>query len=390
MNDGKKGIILFILFTFSVQVLVASSGGNKELNIGLDHQIIYDSTFTYEQYNYSGPAPLFLTIWFPVKGKLKGDFISMQKLLHPVVPPQLEQVYSALLNKQLEIVVRDALNTNVSTEEEINYPDSVNGKLLHYFSSLTTASKAGKFKKSSFPVIVYHHGSQGFAAENWELCEYFAKRGFIVVSSNFHWSFKDVIFGLFPYHFKRSENYSEVHRMIRWAKENGNGEVIFIGHSWGAQQGWCTLHNPGPVKAFVSLETTVEMRSDTSVIQEFWPLVYESLKTNSNKLPIPVLQFSNTEKDEPFAFFEKSCTSTFVQAGYKTYFPHNAYTSVFFSRMWMNEQLNNPDQNALLLYHQVYVKHLEMIYQFLLHYKTTKLDYFGPYSTDFYLHYPNQ
>jgi len=178
--------------------------------------------------------------------------------------------------------------------------------------------------------------------------------------------------------------------MIRWAKENGNGDVFFIGHSWGAQQGWCTLHNPGPVKAFVSLETTVEMRTDTSVIKEFWPLVYESLKTNSNKLPIPVLQFSNTEKDEPFAFFEKSCTSTFVQAGYKTYFPHNAYTSVFFSRMWMNEQLNNPDQKALLLYHQVYVKHLEMIHQFLLHHKTTKLDYFGPYATDFYLHYPNQ
>jgi pimeloyl-ACP methyl ester carboxylesterase len=68
------------------------------------------------------------------------------------------------------------------------------------------------------------------------------------------------------------------HAAIRTNLANGN-KVFYIGHSWGAQEGWCTLHEPGLADAFISLETTMEWKTDTAEVRDKWPHVLDAITT---------------------------------------------------------------------------------------------------------------
>jgi hypothetical protein len=52
-------------------------------------------------------------------------------------------------------------------------------------------------------------------------------------------------------------------------------ELFFIGHSFGAQMGFRTFDEDSTIKGMVSLETSIEFKSEDSVIKEMWPEVYK-------------------------------------------------------------------------------------------------------------------
>ena len=111
---------------------------------------------------------------------------------------------------------------------------------------------------TNFPVIVYHHGNQGPSDENYLMAEYFASRGYIFVSANFELPFANHSFGYREGNIKKP-NTSTPKKLIEFAKSISSSEQLFyVGHSYGAQVGFCILHEEGLADAFVSMETTME------------------------------------------------------------------------------------------------------------------------------------
>ena len=63
-----------------------------------------------------------------------------------------------------------------------------------------------------------------------------------------------------------------------------SNKLFYIGHSWGAQAGWYTLHEKNLADAFVSLETTIEFKTDTNELNhhfnQYAGIMFLKLKIN--------------------------------------------------------------------------------------------------------------
>jgi hypothetical protein len=81
----------------------------------------------------------------------------------------------------------------------------------------------------NYPVIVYHHGSQGMTDENSIMAEYFASRGYIFVSANFHLPYPNTIYGLLPYDLEKDNkhNQSSARNVIHFAKSISTNNQVF-------------------------------------------------------------------------------------------------------------------------------------------------------------------
>lgn len=67
--------------------------------------------------------------------------------------------------------------------------------VLSAVKAIPTRASKSELPSRQHPVIVYHHGAQGLSDENHLLAEYFASRGYIVISSNYHWAYPDMGYG---------------------------------------------------------------------------------------------------------------------------------------------------------------------------------------------------
>jgi hypothetical protein len=123
----------------------------------------------------------------------------------------------------------------------------------------------------------------------------------------------------------------------------------------------CT--NPGPVKAFVSLETTIEAKTDTNEIKDKWASVYDALVTREQYIPMPVLLMANTQVDAPFAFFAASCAAG-LHVSAKEPFGHESYTSAFLLRHFHRDRFPQPDSVAMAEQVALYAAHLQLIEAF--------------------------
>src|SRR5690606_34502193 len=146
-------------------------------------------------------------------------------------------------------------------EEPIDYGNLSHAEILKKIKDTPTQTVRSKLTKKTFPVIVYHHGSQGLSDENSIMAEYFASHGYIFISCNFHLPYPDMPFGLLPYDLetKSKHNQSSAKTILKFARNLAQDKgVYFIGHSWGAQEGWCFLNEENYADAFISMETTIE------------------------------------------------------------------------------------------------------------------------------------
>ena len=133
--------------------------------------------------------------------------------------------------------------------------------------------------------------------------------------------------------------------MLRFARQLSNGnKVFYIGHSWGAQEGWCTLHEPGLVDAFVSLETTMEWKTDTAEVRDKWPDMLEAITTHS--YPMPILMVADSEGEPPFPLF-KGVRGDLRYLDPKQPFGHESYTSAYLMRQALEGRFALPDRDRL-------------------------------------------
>ncbi|MBK9289171.1 MAG: alpha/beta fold hydrolase [Flavobacteriales bacterium] len=211
-----------------------------------------------------------------------------------------------------------------------------------------------------FPVIVYHHGSQGTSDENVRMAEHFAANGFVFLSCNFHWPLEGAMYGT-PLVWEPDE--SSILTMLRFASQLANiNKTFYIGHSWGAQEGWCTLYEPDLVDAFVSLETTMEWKTDTAEVRDKWPHMLEAITTKS--YPMPILLVADTEGEPPFPLFS-GVRGELHYLDPKKPFAHECYTSAYLLRLRGQARFNVPDAEALREQEVVYDALLDELLHFL-------------------------
>ena len=307
---------------------------------------------------------MFVQIWHPLEKRSNRSFLHYGDFRKRNVPEQLKFVYSELSAHLDTSFIQYNLSEELSTYETLDFGPYALAEVLNSVKSFETRSSYSKIdKKLNFPVILYHHGSQGLSDENFIMAEYFASRGYIFVSANFHLPYDNKLpFGLEE---GVKNDHSAVKVLTAFAKAlTNNDKAFYVGHSWGAQAGWCYLYEPGWADAFVSMETTIEFKKDSLEIKDKWPFVYDAVKIQKKTYAIPILMFANTQEDKPFPFFENIGSNDILYVSAKDSFEHDSYNCTYLMRYFFRAQFEQPDTELLKKQIGLYAKHLKMIVAF--------------------------
>lgn len=365
--------IVAILFFFQCHFAIGQSNIYDFIKLGkfkiaYQDSLVYDSKYEYEAFGYKGKKPLFVQIWYPISSKLKqSEPIQFKDFFVANEKTGLISIQKELNRHYAEAITRDCLSENLNTGDSLEFGNYTYSDILNSIKVLKTNSyNLSNSKRLLYPVIVYHHGAQSFSFENYLMAEYFASRGYIFVSANFHLPYEDKDFGLKPFDkIIKNEEEESLKSIITFAKSlSSNNSVFFIGHSWGAQMGLRTLDNDNSINGFVSLETTIEYKEDIKRIEELWPEVYNKISIEKTHYPYPMLLCAATGKEETYTYFKNVKATQLTFAPTKKEFEHNAYTSVFYLRYFINPKIVQTDKDVLLDRLIIYTKHLELMNNF--------------------------
>ncbi|MEZ4756673.1 MAG: hypothetical protein R2817_07595 [Flavobacteriales bacterium] len=318
--------------------------------IGFADTVLFNGEVHYSAFGYDGPAPLFVQAWFPLVGtiaepvgRLDPNNLRFHDLRRPKQPPVLQPVYQQLLLRMDSAFIEYCLRYPFDGDDPIDYAPFTEEQVKDSLFALGThAFRAELPLHVDRPVILYHHGSQGLNDENVWMAEHFAENGFIFLSCNFHWPLEGRSYG-YPLNWEPDR--SSIRTMLHFARTLANGnKVFYIGHSWGAQEGWCSLYEPGLADAFISLETTMEWKTDTSEVRDKWPHVLEAITTHS--YPMPILMVADSEGEPPYPMFA-GVHGDLSYLDPKEPFGHESYTSAYLLRRAGDGRFPVPDREAL-------------------------------------------
>jgi dienelactone hydrolase len=368
----KRSVLSVFSFCLVLQVKAQASYYDHidfgTYSINYSDTILYDTEIHYFQYGYSGKAPLFVQVWFPSTINNTENRLNFGAYMLEAVPPELTRVYDQLTAQMDDIVIRDVIESSMETDEPIDYGTHTTEAILQKVKRIPTRSNRSKIGSTlPYPVIVYHHGSQGLSYENSIMAEYFASNGYVFITANFHLPYENTVYGLLPYEREKENkhNQSSARTLIQFAKSITSSNTLFyIGHSWGAQEGWCFLNDSALVNAFVSMETTIEYKTDTSKIKEVWPYVYDAISVKKNTFSIPILTLAAADDKLNFDYFKGLSSKEIIFAAYKDLFLHNSYTSMYMMRYFLGAEVNLPDSKTLLSQIKGYAQHVSMIHAF--------------------------
>lgn len=279
------------------------------------------------------------------------------------LPKELDSIYNRLSRGMNNSFISYNIAEEYETFKPINYGKYSYEQVLDTLKKMPTISIRHQLDtKTEFPIIIYHHGGQGLPDENYIMAEYFASRGYIFISANYHLPYDGMNCGSFTGNLNLV---SFPKRLTTFAKKLTTSNKIFlIGHSWGAQVGLTYLYEEGWASGFVPLETTIEFKKDSSEIKQKWPNVYKVIKTDNKKFSLPILLVANTGKDEKFIFFKDKGKKKVFHVSAKDAFGHESYTSAYLLRQFYNSLFPQPDVTSMRAQLILYNEHLKLIEAF--------------------------
>ena len=338
-----------VAFGFLWSMVVSGQAGGAHA-IGFADTLLFSNSLHYTGFGYAGPAPLFVQAWFPLGGtiaepvgRLEPSHLRFRDLRQPELPSSLQPVYQQLLLRMDSAFIEYDLRYPFQGDEPIDYVPFTEQQVKDSLFALGTHAYHAELPlNASRPVILYHHGSQGLSDENVWMAEHFAGNGFVFLSCNFHWPLEGRSYG---HPLVWAPDDSSIRTMLRFARRLANGnKVFYIGHSWGAQEGWCTLQEPGLADAFISLETTMEWKTDTAEVRDKWPHVLEAITTHS--YPMPVLLVADSDGEPPYPMF-KGVRADIRYLDPKEPFGHESYTSAYLLRLAGEGRFALPDRGSM-------------------------------------------
>ncbi len=365
----RKIILLLTLLNFQVYLNAQESFQDYvtmgEFNVEYTDTIIFDDSLEYEFMDYKGSAPLFVQIWcpsivVPVQKMTFGDYRKME------VPDDLKQVHKHLELKKDSASIWYHVEKDFVQYQDIKYKVS-HQEVFNRFKELPVYSyKGNEVPNPNFPVIVYHHGAQGHSDENYVMAEYFASRGYVFISANFHLPVEGKTYGS-QIKWGMGYNQTSPKRLIEFAKEITHGnDCFFIGHSMGAQTGYAFLRTKEDVEAFVCMETTAEGRTQEK-LEDMWSDMYATLKRDSSKYELPILHLASMERESKLNFYPftmlHNADLIFMQS--KKPFGHESYTSSYLMRYLFRKEFKMPDDKEMKEQLELYNEHLKLIFDYI-------------------------
>jgi dienelactone hydrolase len=328
------------------------------LPIGYQTFVLYDSSASYSEYEYSGVRPIFGQEWHPCH-ELDAPGLTYADFRTRTLSPSLIPPYQALVAHMNNAFIEYDLAHEYTNWDILNYNDPIT-EVQEIVQGLPTLSHAcsqspdiGEIKG----VVVYHHGAQGLSDENYLLAELLASHGYVFLSANFHWAYEGFGYGSGPF---LGHDASALQRLIRRAQSQyANKPIFFIGHSWGAQMGWLYLENE-PINGFISLETTLEFKKDDNVIAEYWPEMHKKLTNELPSYNFPILSMANTQSDQVFSLFAPFGRPAYHVSA-KADFGHECYTSIFLMRTLFYHRIFQPDTEVMRRQINLYHHHARFI-----------------------------
>lgn len=358
---GTWALTLGSVLSLSVTCLCQVSETHPSLGghaVGYQDTVITVAGERYAQFGYDGPAPLFVNIWHPLHGTPEQEApLTWRALRSKTATGAIGRVKDELRMRLDSSFIEYDLRYRFDGDEPIDYGTAGAAAVFDaILDSPTKSHRARLHHPAKTPAIVYHHGSQGLSDENLWMAEYFASLGYVFVSANFHWPLEHAMYGT-PLAW--GPDSAAVATLIGFARTlTATDSVFYIGHSWGAQEGWCLLHEPGLAQAFVSLETTMEWKTDSAEIKYKWPDVHHAIRTK--RYPMPILMIADTEKGPPFASFS-AVRGSVTQADPNAAFGHESYTSAYLLRHAQRQRFPQPDEVQMETQLRTYRSMLELI-----------------------------
>lgn len=340
-------------------VLVRHNALAQVGSVGFADSILVDTSQTYRFGNYQGGRPLPVLAWFPSKlaGTTQLTFgeLLLGAYVHEEHAWQLQQGEAILSCWADNGFVHAQSGDQVTNLSEIQASQQMLMRLS------TAASQQQWPQAGDFRVIIYHHGSRGFAAENHVLAEKWAAAGFLVLAADFHLPQAERHYGLVE---GIDSSLASLRMLYAFARQlSGDQNIFLAGHSWGAQQAWRFLAEDDPnIAGFISLETTLEYKTDGAEIADKWPFLYESLVVGAKKVKVPVLAVASQRNGMGFPFFKDKSVGWQTQVVVVPDFSHEAFTSLLFLRLHVSKQ---PDDEALRAQLEVYNALGEYLMHFL-------------------------
>lgn len=339
-----------------------------DYQVGFMDTLVLDVKYDYNAYDYKGRKPYFVQIWYPTKKKKKNDYLNVKDFFVFKQNTNLKTVQEQLATKYKTLFIRDYLTENLINGEANNYGKYSYEEVLDLIGELETRSISdSNIGHSDFPVIIYYNGSQGIPIENFAMAEYFASRGYIFITASFELQFANNPFGMLPYErYITDEEEESLKSIMEFAKSlSSSSSIFFIGHSLGAQMGLRTFGQDSIIKGMISLETSIEFKTDYKKIKELWPEVYQKIITEKLNYPFPILFCAATGEKKPFNFLENVKAPQITYASTKSEFEHNAYLSFFYLRYFLGNEVQQTDKAILENRLPLYVKHLDVMHNFI-------------------------
>ena len=370
----KRTILCSLLFCIHLMGAQAQSRLTDfiqpgDFQVGYMDTLLFDWPYTYTAYNYTGNKPYVVQVWFPLTEKIEQpEYLTFKDFFEMPASDTLASIQTNLQTHYRDAVIRDCLEENLSTGEANTYGDFSYQDILALIGKIETRSiQHPAPNAAACPVIVYHHGSQSFPFENYAMAEYFASRGFIFVAANYHLPYANTIYGLKPFdQLQKGEDEQSLLTIVEYAKTlSSSSAMFFIGHSWGAQMGFRTFAGDTAIKGFISLETTLEFKTDEEKIKEYWPEVYQKVFTEKAYYPFPILMCAATGNAEPFLFLSALHAPYIAFASTDYAFEHNAYVSAFYLRYFLDPSIVQTDSEILHNRLCIYAKHLAYMNAFI-------------------------
>lgn len=342
-------------------------GDNK---IGYYDTLIYSKVINYNQFQYSGPAPIFIKVWYPSQAGNNSSFLKFGDLYNSPYPDTLTElchqhnirIDSSFIRSYFQTYeVNDTMDI---AYKDVDFGDYSNHEVLEAIKNVETRSIRGQPQLNlQYPVVVYHHGAQSFASESYFLAEFLASNGYIVISAHYQLPYENKIYGYDPPDFDDTVLPKAVISFARSITSCNN--IYFIGHSAGAQVGFRFLYEPGWCQGFISLETSTEFWTKKS-IKRGWNRLYKAIMAHKDDYQLPIMMVANTSDwINPFPLYEEISTAPMWHVSSKVYFDHESYTSVYHMRYFLRDQVEQKDtensKGQLLLY----IEHIKLIEAFL-------------------------
>ncbi len=336
-------------------------------SVAYSDTIILDSASHYNSFGYEGFKPYFLSVWYPRAKPLGQQPLKFGDFFHAPKNSPFQSTKAIWLDSCKSQFIGTYLRENPIYGISEAMSDSAWMSMFQEISGNNTKSYLQDFPKSpSFPVVFYHHGSQGFPFENSIMAEYLASYGFCVVAANFHLPFQTLQFGLLPYeHWGTHHDENSLRFVLKFVKENLVSDYLFfVGHSWGAQMGLRTLDVDTVMSGMVSLETTLEFKTSDEDVKSLWPELHQKLILEKAQYPFPIFFCAATGKYEPFSMFRNINQGALKYGIAPEYFDHNAYISSFYSPLSAESKFTVEINIEIYKSWRLYIAHLTEIRNF--------------------------